>query len=111
MAGRRTFKPDGAYQWQSQYPTHTSTVALLHDVLVALQVTKWRLVNLIGADNHAYGWWRGERRPSPLYLSRLLHLLLLRLRGELDIKEFKPTSYWARWANPPQSATPPARSR
>ena len=113
MAARQTTDVNGKPQWTSQYPTFAATIGILHDVLVTLGVTRYKFAQLVGnpRTQHVYDWFRGERRPSPMYLTRIVHLLILKQTGRLDMETFNPTAYWSRFAVPVDPVLPARVSR
>ena len=61
------------------YPQHHAVQHLLFTVLDVLDVTKYQLGKILGCkhESQVFQWFSGYRRPGPLYLSRLCHVLLM----------------------------------
>jgi hypothetical protein len=73
----------GARGSQSLYPKSIAVDRLIMKSVRTLGVTRYQLAKLLGCSNPnmIYGWLSGTRRPSPLFLSRLNWMLLLRADG------------------------------
>jgi len=63
------------------YPTYLGSEHLLLTFLEVCDISKYQLGKILGCkhDSHVWQWFNGHRRPGALYLSRMLHLLMLTL--------------------------------
>lgn len=80
----------------SRYPRFTDSLALLEMVRLRLGVRRYRLCKMLGCSLPgavSCAWWGGRSRPSALYMSRLLMLVILHADGKLDIQRFDGRSW------------------
>lgn len=74
----REFTPTG-FSTHSNFPNSAASKQILADTCALLGVRPYRLGQLLGtsSENQIYRWTSGRERPCPLYLSRLLQLVIL----------------------------------
>ena len=61
------------------YPRREAVEHLLNTLLEVTGITKYQLGKILGCkhESQVFQWFSGYRRPGPLYLSRLCHVLLM----------------------------------
>ncbi|MEM3170294.1 MAG: helix-turn-helix transcriptional regulator [Candidatus Nitrosotenuis sp.] len=79
------------------YPSHYLVKTELRSLMRELNVTKYRLGQMLGIPKpfDVYRWFSGHCRPSAVYLTRMLHLRSLHAAGRLDAQAFDGYTYWA----------------
>jgi len=72
------------------YPTYLGSENVLYTLLEVTGITKYQLGKILGCkhDSYVWKWFNGSRRPGALYLTRMLHLVLMALPPEPLMIEF-----------------------
>ena len=70
---------------------------MLYTLLEVSGITKYQSGRILGCkhDSYVWKWFNGSRRPGPLYLTRMLHLLVLALPPKPLSIEFTSSVDWA----------------
>ena len=78
------------------YPTHLGSENVLYTFLEVTGITKYQLGKILGCkhDSYVWKWFNGSRRPGALYLTRMLHLVLMALPPEPLMIEFIKSIDW-----------------
>ena len=78
--GRVTAEPTG-FSIHSNYADTAATGRILEETALLLGVRPYHLGQLLGTSGpcQIYGWTAGRSRPCPLYWTRLMQLVLLRV--------------------------------
>jgi hypothetical protein len=78
------------------YPSHSGVQHLLDTYLDLNHLTKYQLGKVLGckSDSQVWQWFNGYRRPSALYLSRMLHVQMLAVGSDALPLEFIRAIDW-----------------
>lgn len=82
----------------SRYSDPYEVWRTIERILELLGISQRRLGVFLGMpipDNGVYVWKSGRQGPSPLYLHRMLELVLDFHEGRLDVKTFKQEDKWS----------------
>ena len=79
------------------YPRREAVEHLLNTLLEVTGITKYQLGKIMGCkhDSYVWKWFNGARRTGALYLTRMLHLLMLALPPEPPPIDFIRSVDWA----------------